>query len=210
VNTRIPAGALGRIVVLADRADAGWQATLDGRRLDPITTAGWAQSFVLPTEGGALRITYAGGLPAAVGALQSAVLALAVLGLLPLPRLRRRVAAPAPPQPSRPVPRVTGSILAAEDLPPLPQVFDQDHPEEGDVAPLFTDVPDERPDDASDDPVDVAPDDASDEGGADDGASEDGASVTPPSWVLQPTAPEAGTPDEAADATAEVPIEEES
>jgi len=78
-------------------------------------------------------------LPEVMGSVQGVVLAVAVLGLLPLPRLRRRLAPPAPPAPSRPV---TRSATAADDparFPPMPQVFDDTHPEHGVLAPLFSD-----------------------------------------------------------------------
>ncbi|MET7645712.1 glycosyltransferase [Streptomyces sp. NPDC005426] len=57
-HTKIPAGAAGRVLRLADAADPGWQATLDGRALTRKTVDGWAQGFELPTEGGTLDLTY--------------------------------------------------------------------------------------------------------------------------------------------------------
>ncbi|MEU9011485.1 glycosyltransferase family 2 protein [Streptomyces sp. NPDC048479] len=57
-HARIPAGASGRVLRIADRADAGWQATLDGRVLTKTTADGWAQGFELPAEGGRLDLTY--------------------------------------------------------------------------------------------------------------------------------------------------------
>ena len=87
-----------------------------------------------------LRIRYLGGPGPAAGGLQAAVLALALLGLVPLPDLRRRVAVPAPPQPSRPVPREPQAVDVV--LPHPPQVFGADHPEQGAVTPLFSDPTD--------------------------------------------------------------------
>ncbi|HBF84793.1 MAG TPA: hypothetical protein DD420_34160, partial [Streptomyces sp.] len=43
---------------IADRADPGWQATLDGRALTRKTVDGWAQGFELPAGGGRLDLTY--------------------------------------------------------------------------------------------------------------------------------------------------------
>ncbi|MFD9225751.1 glycosyltransferase [Streptomyces sp. NPDC060064] len=57
-HATIPAGASGRVLRIADRADAGWQATLDGRALTKTTVDGWAQGFELPAEGGRLDLTY--------------------------------------------------------------------------------------------------------------------------------------------------------
>ena len=60
-SATIPDGDDGRVAVLAERADPRWQATLDGsRRRRPTLVDGWAQGFVLPTEGGRLVITYDG------------------------------------------------------------------------------------------------------------------------------------------------------
>ena len=57
-HAKIPSGADGRVLRIADRADEGWQATLDGRVLTKTTVDGWAQGFELPTEGGRLDLTY--------------------------------------------------------------------------------------------------------------------------------------------------------
>lgn len=57
-HTRIPAGPSGRVLRLADRADDGWQATVDGRALKKTTVDGWAQGFALPSEGGRLDLGY--------------------------------------------------------------------------------------------------------------------------------------------------------
>lgn len=57
-HTRIPAGGSGRVLRIADAADPGWQATLDGRPLTRTTVDGWAQGFQLPTTGGTLDLTY--------------------------------------------------------------------------------------------------------------------------------------------------------
>ncbi|MFE4641058.1 glycosyltransferase [Streptomyces sp. NPDC056730] len=57
-HTKIPAGASGRVLRIADRAAEGWQATLDGTVLTKKTVDGWAQGFELPAEGGRLDLTY--------------------------------------------------------------------------------------------------------------------------------------------------------
>ncbi|MEU4204806.1 glycosyltransferase family 2 protein [Streptomyces sp. NPDC026294] len=57
-HTDLPNGADGRVLRLADTADAGWQATLDGKALKPVTVDGWAQGFALPASGGRLDLTY--------------------------------------------------------------------------------------------------------------------------------------------------------
>ncbi|MGW0558339.1 glycosyltransferase [Streptomyces sp. NPDC002926] len=57
-HAEIPAGASGRVLRIADSADEGWQATVDGRVLPKTTVDGWAQGFELPAEGGRLDLTY--------------------------------------------------------------------------------------------------------------------------------------------------------
>ncbi|GGX74389.1 glycosyltransferase family 2 protein [Streptomyces fructofermentans] len=58
LHTTIPAGSAGRVVRLADTADEGWTATLDGKPLTRTTVDGWAQGFELPAGGGRLDVTF--------------------------------------------------------------------------------------------------------------------------------------------------------
>lgn len=48
----IPAQDAERTVVLAERADSGWRATLDGTELEPVEVDGWAQGFHVPAGAG--------------------------------------------------------------------------------------------------------------------------------------------------------------
>ncbi|MGK5500603.1 glycosyltransferase [Streptomyces sp. URMC 125] len=57
-HTDVPAGPAGRVLRIADAADPGWRATLDGRPLKPVTVDGWAQGFELPAGGGRLDLVY--------------------------------------------------------------------------------------------------------------------------------------------------------
>ena len=61
-RTRIPAGSGTRTLVMVERADAGWRATLDGRRLQattvPAQDGSWKQGFAVGSEGGELVITH--------------------------------------------------------------------------------------------------------------------------------------------------------
>lgn len=57
VDTTIAAGDSGRLLVLAERADSGWRATLDGRPLRSVTE-GWRQTFEVGANGGHLVVTY--------------------------------------------------------------------------------------------------------------------------------------------------------
>ena len=61
-RTRIPAGAGPRTLVMVERSDAGWSATLDGRRLETTTVraqdGSWKQGFTVGSEGGELVVTH--------------------------------------------------------------------------------------------------------------------------------------------------------
>ena len=83
----VPAGPEGRLVVLADRADPGWSAWLDGRRLTS-TTSGWAQAFTLPAQGGQLNIRYEAPWAVLAGIAQAVVIGLTVLLAVPMPARR--------------------------------------------------------------------------------------------------------------------------
>ena len=83
----VPAGPEGRLVVLADRADPGWSAWLDGRRLTS-TTSGWSQAFTLPAQGGQLSIRYETPWAALIGIAQAVMIGLTVLLAVPMPARR--------------------------------------------------------------------------------------------------------------------------
>jgi hypothetical protein len=143
VATALPTHEAGSLVVLADRFDAGWTATLDGVRLTPVRWHGWAQAFLLPDGGGRLEVTRDEGRAEPADPARAAALVFALLAALPLPRLRGRLDAVPPPRPSRPLPR---PAPAPDDLVPAPppQVFDDEHPEDG-TRPLSIGPPPRRP-----------------------------------------------------------------
>lgn len=91
VETRVAAGAEGRQVVLAERADSGWRATYNGRPLR-ATTVGWRQAFELPAHTGSIEISYepAWLLPWRV----AQVVGLGLTVLLAVPVRRRREETP--------------------------------------------------------------------------------------------------------------------
>ena len=91
MDTVLPAGPAGRWLVLAERADPGWQARLDGHELAPSVHAGWAQSFLLPARGGHLVVEHRGW--PWLDPVRLAVLGLALLAAVPLPGRRRRLLA---------------------------------------------------------------------------------------------------------------------
>ncbi|MCG2620593.1 glycosyltransferase family 2 protein [Arthrobacter sp. I2-34] len=84
----IPAGNDGRVLVLADRAAPGWQATLDGRRLEAVED-GWFQAFKVPAAGGELHVSYASPWAVWLGLVQAATIVLTVLLAIPIPSRRR-------------------------------------------------------------------------------------------------------------------------
>ncbi len=142
VRGEVAAGGPDRRLVLAERADPGWRASLDGVALEPVTVAGWAQGFELPRHAGRLVVAHRPEVawiaqPWFGGAWLAAALLIALLAL-PLPRVRERIRPPPAPTPSRRVYRdaatVAGDLRAAR-----PQVFDVDHPEEGDLPPVLHD-----------------------------------------------------------------------
>jgi GT2 family glycosyltransferase len=87
VDAAVPGGPDGRLVVLAERADPGWSAWMDGRRLTS-TTSGWAQAFTLPAQAGQLTIRYENPWAAWSAAVQAVVIGLTVLLAIPMPARR--------------------------------------------------------------------------------------------------------------------------
>lgn len=85
-DTRVAAGEAGRLLVLADPREPGWRATLDGRALPARTYAGWAQAFLLPADGGRLRVHYDQGSRPVLLWLQAGALVLVVVLALPQAR----------------------------------------------------------------------------------------------------------------------------
>lgn len=87
VDTGIVDGEGARTLVLAERADPHWTATLDGRTLEP-TTHGFSQAFELPADGGHLTITYAHPWAPLWAVVQIVVLGATVLLAIPVPARR--------------------------------------------------------------------------------------------------------------------------
>ncbi|MGH8870116.1 MAG: family 2 glycosyl transferase, partial [Actinomycetes bacterium] len=57
-ETPLPPGDPGRRLVLAEQADEGWTATVDGQVAQPVTIDGWAQGFEIPASGGRLVLSH--------------------------------------------------------------------------------------------------------------------------------------------------------
>ncbi|MCE0534879.1 glycosyltransferase [Kineosporia rhizophila] len=93
-TAQIPSGEPGRMLVLSEREDSGWQATLGESALEPATHAGWAQAFELPAEGGTLAVQHEPATGSAHNLTRLVVLGLALLIAVPLPRRRLRLLIP--------------------------------------------------------------------------------------------------------------------
>ncbi|MFE6691587.1 glycosyltransferase [Streptomyces sp. NPDC057743] len=89
-TAKVPAGPAGRVLRIADAADDGWHASLDGTPLKPLTVDGWAQGFQLPSNGGRLDLTHDTPLGHTLWLWAQGLLAL-VLVVMALPGRRREV-----------------------------------------------------------------------------------------------------------------------
>ena len=89
VDTRVAAGEESRLLVLAERTDPYWRATLDGRSLRAVDN-GWRQTFDLGADGGHLVVVHDPPLRRPLQAAQVLVLALTFLLALPVRRRRGR------------------------------------------------------------------------------------------------------------------------
>ncbi|MEE2570896.1 glycosyltransferase family 2 protein [Pseudarthrobacter sp. J64] len=87
VEASVPEGTEGRLVVLAERADPGWTAWLDGKKLTS-TNSGWAQAFTLPPAGGELTVKYQNPWAPVSAVIQFAVIGLTILLAIPMPARR--------------------------------------------------------------------------------------------------------------------------
>jgi hypothetical protein len=115
LHTKIPEGKAGRVLRIADTADQGWTATLDGAPLTKTTVDGWAQGFELPATGGRLDVTFDAPVSHAAWLWAQGVLAL-VLVVLALPGRRRDVDDDLPEEPVVPAQAVEGEGRRARRL----------------------------------------------------------------------------------------------
>ncbi|MCX4526154.1 MULTISPECIES: glycosyltransferase family 2 protein [unclassified Streptomyces] len=111
-HTKIEAGEAGRMLRIADRADAGWRATLDGKPLKAKTVDGWAQGFELPAGGGRLDLVHEDSLTRTAWHWAQGVLALVLL-VMALPGRRARLDDDLPDE-ERAVPAQPGPAEAGE------------------------------------------------------------------------------------------------
>ncbi|WP_323961928.1 glycosyltransferase [Arthrobacter sp. JZ12] len=91
--TQVPEGPEGRMLVLAEQSAPGWEATLNGERLEPASS-GWNQAFALPATGGSLQVHYVTPWEPWSGIGQAIVFGLTVLLAVPIPARPRFVHIP--------------------------------------------------------------------------------------------------------------------
>ncbi|TXS76437.1 MULTISPECIES: glycosyltransferase family 2 protein [unclassified Streptomyces] len=115
LHTTVPAGSEGRVLRLADTADAGWTATLDGKPLTRTTVDGWAQGFELPADGGRLDVAFDAPLGHTGWLWAQGALAV-VLVVLALPGRRRDIDDDLPEEPALPAQDSTGDGRRARRL----------------------------------------------------------------------------------------------
>ncbi|WP_019608114.1 glycosyltransferase family 2 protein [Nocardiopsis sp. CNS-639] len=105
VSAPVPEGGTGRRLALAEAADSGWRASLDGVELDPVPTQNGTQAWALPVEGGDLRVWHTDYVHAAWLLTQGILLT--VVAVLAAPGVRteeeaRLIEATPTPRPRRP------------------------------------------------------------------------------------------------------------
>ncbi|MEJ8669646.1 hypothetical protein WKI71_18080 [Streptomyces sp. MS1.AVA.1] len=115
IHTTIPSGAEGRVLRLADSADDGWTATLDGKPLTATTVDGWAQGFELPAGGGKLDVTHDDPIGHSAWLWAQGFLAL-VLVVMALPGRRRDIDDDLPEEPVVPAEAMAGEGRRARRL----------------------------------------------------------------------------------------------
>ncbi|MER6674995.1 glycosyltransferase family 2 protein [Streptomyces sp. NPDC000983] len=129
IHTEIPAGSDGRTLRLADTADAGWTATLDGKPLTRTTVDGWAQGFELPAAGGRLDVTFEDSFGHTAWLWAQGSLAV-VLVVLALPGRRRDIDDDLPEEPSLPAQDISGDGRRARRLRAQAEAEEQEGSEE--------------------------------------------------------------------------------
>jgi arabinofuranan 3-O-arabinosyltransferase len=89
-RTLTVAGGEAALLVVPENFNAGWAATLDGRRLPAVRVDGWQQAFELPAgSGGTVTLTFTPDRPYRTG-LAAGAGAVVLVGLLALVPVRRR------------------------------------------------------------------------------------------------------------------------
>ncbi|MET9155409.1 glycosyltransferase [Streptomyces griseoflavus] len=144
IHTRIPSGAQGRVLRLADTAADGWTATLDGKPLSRTTVDGWAQGFELPASGGTLDVTYDDPFTHTAWLWAQGLLAV-VLVVMALPGRRRDIDDDLPEEPSVPAEALSGEGRRARRLRAQAEADAEAAPEEAAADDGFPAPPEQPP-----------------------------------------------------------------
>ncbi|WP_458116692.1 glycosyltransferase family 2 protein [Arthrobacter sp. D2-10] len=92
-SAEVPSGPEGRLLVLAERSAPGWEATLNGERLEQAPSE-WNQAYALPAAGGQLQVHYVTPWEPWSGLAQAIVFGLTLLLAVPMPARPRFVRIP--------------------------------------------------------------------------------------------------------------------
>lgn len=87
-RVRVPSGADGRVLVLSERADPSWKATINGKEL-ASTEHGWAQAWKVPASGGVLSVRHSEPWVWLWLPVLALVVLIALLSIIPVPRTWR-------------------------------------------------------------------------------------------------------------------------
>ncbi|MFE1170203.1 glycosyltransferase [Nocardiopsis sp. NPDC058789] len=152
LTAEIGGGHTGRRLALAEPADGGWRATLDGAELTPVDTENGTQAWALPVHGGDLRVWHTDLVHTAWWITQGVLLLIVAVLAAPGVRTeeeRRLIEATPMPRPRRP--RRTGRSRRvaperaqeraqekARDQAPEQKPEDQPEPPEPDPGPTTT------------------------------------------------------------------------
>ncbi len=90
----IPVSDEPRLLELTENANPGWEASIDGSRLEPIRVDGWRQAWVVPSgAGGEVSVDFTPNGAYRSGLIMGAIAVAGLLGLLMAPVRRRHGAA---------------------------------------------------------------------------------------------------------------------
>jgi arabinofuranan 3-O-arabinosyltransferase len=79
---RLATSGSGRVLTVAENANPGWTATLDGHELNAVTVDGWAQGWAVPAgQGGTVQLTFGPQRTFVAGLISGGILALVVVVL---------------------------------------------------------------------------------------------------------------------------------
>lgn len=100
------------ILAVRENANRGWEASLNGHRLQEVTVDGWQQGWLLPAGShGTVRLRFAPQTPFKIGLIVGAVAIVLLLGLAFVPARRRGLGTPTIGRPFGRITWLAGTIL---------------------------------------------------------------------------------------------------